>query len=484
MIDSVNTQTNLPLTKGQELLYYGQKIHADAPLYNMALSFHINGIINPTLFKKAFRILVQKNDALRLIFQEQGTTISQSIREDIPRDLEILKDIRDLGAAKVWLEKRTQHPFDLSACCYDSVLICLNNNSYIWYLNQHHLITDAWGVGVLFQHMTEIYSNVLIEKEQVQYPSYHQFIQAQAHNNSEKQEKGRTYWEKISSTLPPTPSILGSSNKDLTTAASRLKIKIGDQRIRQILEKIKKPELRSWSKHMSLFNYFASLYFALLNKISGQENLCIATPFHNRLSPEDKNTAGVFIELFPISVNIEEEDTFTDLTKKVRIAGSEYLKHAGPGYSNAAAINNTNAVLNYITAEYGNFGDLPCTSQWIHPGHCDARHEIRMQVYNFNDSEEIELELDLNNSAFSLLQKERIKNYLIKIIDASLEEADTSIDGIDILEETEKEQLLNLGNYYASKFAPPQKYPRIFSGNSPKIRSKYSPYRGRCKIDL
>ena len=67
--DIADEQGLRPLTAAQSLLWTGQELDPESPLYNMAVAFHIEGALDADLFAKAFQRLVDGSDALRTRFE-------------------------------------------------------------------------------------------------------------------------------------------------------------------------------------------------------------------------------------------------------------------------------------------------------------------------------------------------------------------------------------------------------------------------------
>ena len=64
------TGSRYGLTESQILIWTGQKLQANEPLYNMVLRFDIEGPIDTQLFQQAFQKLIDSCDALRTVFQD------------------------------------------------------------------------------------------------------------------------------------------------------------------------------------------------------------------------------------------------------------------------------------------------------------------------------------------------------------------------------------------------------------------------------
>jgi len=155
---------------------------------------------------------------------------------------------------------------------------------------------------------------------------------------------------------------------------------------------------------------------SFLNRVTGQSDVVLGTPAHNRATPLFKETAGLFIEMFPLAVEVGSSSSFEGLYKAVMAETMGFLRHAKPGLATVAASSSFNAVLNYIPVSYGDFARQQTDVTWLHPGAHDARHDVRLHVYDFEDSGCFTVEFDLNTKSsmflrlFAIsLQKPRIR---------------------------------------------------------------------------
>ena len=188
------------------------------------------------------------------------------------------------------------------------------------------------------------------------------------------------------------------------------------------------PDLRQWTQHLSLFNIFATVLFAFLYRISGQQKLAIGTPAHNRTTPDYKSTPGLFIEIFPLISEIQSGDTFGSLFQRVKNETQLFLKHAYPGCSSPDLNRGFNVVLNYINAAFSDFNGIPMQSDWVHPDYADPGHHFRLQVHDFDASGSIQLYFDLNESIFSREIQTLIPEYFLRILDAFIEDRAQAIE--------------------------------------------------------
>ncbi|WP_400077200.1 amino acid adenylation domain-containing protein [Winogradskyella sp. R77965] len=439
-------ETNIELTQSQLLLWMGQKLNPKSPMYNMAHSFEIKGAINESIFKKSFQELIDATDVFRIIFKEEKGIPFQNILKSLQYDVEVI-DISnsEINELENILKERTMKAFNLYEPLFDSVLYRISEAHYVWFLNIHHLVTDATSSTILFENFTQIYKKNLDAQNELAFkiPQYRDYLRFEKNATEDiDKEDARKYWKDTANKVTAPPILYGQSPKELTSLSNRITVKLGEDRIAKLEEFASKPEIRCWTKDLTYFNIFLTALFVYIKRISNEEKLAIGALSHSRVTNEFKKTAGMFVELFPLVAEFSEEDTFVVFYNKVRNETNEYLRHAQPGMASAEASSGFNVVLNYIKSSFSDFNGSSVKSEWIHPNHCDAAHHMRCTVYDMDGTGDMELFFDLNTAIFNKELQERIPTHFLTIFDAFLEDNTQLIDKPAIIsEETIKDQL-------------------------------------------
>jgi amino acid adenylation domain-containing protein len=457
------------LTRSQLLIWTGQQLNPEAPLYNMAMAFELKGEVDTIHFHKSFQKLVDSSDALRTVFYteegipRQRLLASYTVQPDTIDWTQASGNEEELAD---WLKRRSKRNFDVSQPLFDSVLIKLANDHFIWFFNQHHLITDGWSVTLLYRKMAGLYGLSLADdlNEAKPLPAFSDYRDHELKlRSSTSRDQVDNHWQQKIKQLPPAPALYG---REATSGSSseRNHMNLGSERSERLRALTQENDLRGWTQDLSLFNIFATVLITYLNRVSGQQKLAIGTPAHNRIKPVYKETPGLFIELFPVSVEVEEGECFNTLFKKVQIEAFDFLKYAQPGAASPELSRSFNVVLNYINARLSDFNGIPVKSDWVHPDHADAAHVLRLQVHDFDDSGSIQLHFDLNTTVFDKSIREAIPGHFVKLLDAfvadrtqaigqpALQEQPTALSGavaenvpgniIDLFESREKEASL------------------------------------------
>ncbi|MFT7167913.1 MAG: amino acid adenylation domain-containing protein [Paracoccaceae bacterium] len=446
--------------KAQSRLWAGQELAGEAPLYRMALTFRIHGPLDPALFRRAYGHLVKDHAILRTALHEDRTGATAWRIEADGHALEIVQAAAREGEdpERWWRQQcneRVTRPFRRHDPLVDSVLFELGPREHVWYFAQHHTIADAWSTALAFRRLSELYAQLeqgdeIIAPLPRDYRAYLEFEQRAAQSSSF--QKTVTFWQDavqesggkttglygLRSTSQPAvhQAGQGEAHTRRSTRTDRLTFRLGADRSRRIRELSQAPDFRGLTDDVSRFHVFAVALFSLLRRVGDETpGLSLLTPVHNRSSRAFKETLGVFIEVLPLMVQPAAEDSFLDLAKRVQKAMRGLVGHALPGISGAVpAGHGAEAVLNYIPSSFeGGFAGRTAETEWLHPGHGDPEHALRLQVHDFDESGEFVLHFDVHCDVFGGSERAAVVRHFVALLDALLENPGAPIDGVDLL---------------------------------------------------
>ncbi|MGB5661067.1 MAG: amino acid adenylation domain-containing protein, partial [Thermoanaerobaculia bacterium] len=151
-----------------------------------------------------------------------------------------------------------------------------------------------------------------------------------------------------------------------------------------------------------------------------------------------------FIEMYPFAARMELRDTFRKLGARCLHEARSFLQHARPGLSSPSRVAASNVVLNYFPRAFGNFAGIPVEAEWVHPGHGDSVHALRLQVHDFSGSGRYTFHFDYNLEALPERLQRRSIEHFEKLLDAMLADPDRRIAAVDLLVDEERETLAAL----------------------------------------
>ena len=446
-LDDVEQLSNL--TKNQLLIWVGQQLQPDVPLYNLAVTFTMGSGVDRDHLQKAFQTLVNSTDALRTVIEEEDGIPQQRVVVDFPYGMEFL-DFSDCSnpneELQAWLRKRCQVPFDLGKCLFDAVLIKITDNKFVCYLNQHHLITDGWSVWLIFHRMAEFYERSLRGRleEKVDLPPFQRYIDYEKeHSSSSRYRSADEYWkQKLRDERQPV-TFYNKTSLKRTTQVQRLSCDLGIQRTEKLGKIALQEDITTGSVDASLFNIFASVLCTYLHRISGNRRIWFGTTFHNRRSKAFKETIGLFMEVLPLSVTIEKRDTFLTLIKKVKAEMFEALRHGSYAIRNPIKNKVYDVVLNYhnmANVSHREFDGIPVKVDAVHNGHENDSFGVR--ILDFAAAGNLTIEFDFHCDVFDERQRTNAIEHFLRVLDAFLEDRTQPLQRISLLSPAARADIL------------------------------------------
>jgi amino acid adenylation domain-containing protein len=435
-----------PLTPLQSLFWVGHRLHDGVPLYNMAHTFVLRAPIDVLRFQRAFQRVIDRTDALRTIFLERNGEPVQRALDRFPYGLAIVDFSAESdpeGAAREWVRGRVARPMDIEGCCFDSGLLRLAENHHIWFFNQHHLICDATSTAILFQRMADAYAEE-DESLTVATPRFCDFIARQVAELSRLHDERVAYWRSRLANDAETPAFYGKSGGALPARVVRVARPLGPERSRRIREIAQHPEFYCRSERVSLFNVFAALLSVYLLRITGERRFVIGMPHHGRESESDRNTAGLFIDVLPLPVEVDSKWTFPGLVAIISREASESVRHrpyAGFSGTGAQAFD---ILFNYQVAQFPSFNGMPAEQEWINPGYGTER--LVLQVHDFTQSGDLSLYFDFDVDVFDDAARERAVVHFLNLFEQVMSHPDSSISELHVLSSDERDRILTAFN--------------------------------------
>ncbi len=430
-----------PLTHVEQLIWTGQQLAGDAPIYNMVLAISLASI-DSQQFRDAFERLSADFAPLRTSVRSGRDGPLLHVADDQATDLALL-DFRSEhdaeAAAREWMDSEAARPFAPEELLCRSALIRTGEDRYTWFINQHHLVADAWSCTLLLAAMDRAYRQL---SSLVPGPRAIGQVSKGRVFDEHRLERARTHWRQVYRSVPPQDAIFGRLNPDRDNASDRLSFRLDPGAVEQ-LQSVASREFPALSPQMSLFTAFSVLLVALLSRISHRKRIGFETPFANRLTSEEQATPGLYIELFPFAADVDGGTTFSELGRQIQAQLPALMKHAMPGASVPTANNHCDAVLNFIPFGVGTFADEPVSAEFVHPGAHDDAHAIRLQVWDLHGDGGLTIMFDLNNSVIEKNNQDTVVDYFRALMENLIERPQFPIAAVPLLSDAHRVQVVD-----------------------------------------
>lgn len=430
------------LTHSQIQIWTGQQVHPESPFCNMAFSIIIEGAIIREHFENAWQETVDQSDALRTFVKKVNGAPQRHLHPVgtcSTRFLDFSEDENPTLSFQNWSKKQSSQPLPLEGELVESYLVQLSNEKFAWYLNQHHLITDASSTILLFKTVSERYTSLGNQSPSNISPilSYYETSQAIFQKTESLRNKATEHWNAQVPEHPRTNSIYGKPNTPDTTESIRIEHTLSKEESQAIREHAESPEFASFFPDISIFSLFSTLLSALIFRTTGQSRTSFDSPAGNRPTPQAKKSFGCYIEMFPIDIDCDEKDTFRSLGERSMSEIKTFLANIAPAASSPNASNTSNIVLNYFPQSFGTFADFKIHADWIASGHIDNIYDLKLQVHDYNATGQFTLQFDLSSTLFKPYDQERVLYHFQALLNALLTDLDTNVSTVDILTKEE-----------------------------------------------
>ena len=310
-------------THAQRRLWIYDKLGGQKNLYNLVHAVELKGNIKPALIREALVALIARHEILRTTFIEVDGEPKQRVRPatndvipfayfDRQQQLELYGGIPSI----IWAEQQREFNLETGPLFFNT-LVQLDDDHYTMVFNWHHIIADGWSQDVLLNDFLVIY-NTLEGKTEVplkplrfQFRDYAEWMNRQL--EGERLQELEAYWV-AKFTAPFTPTTFPAQ-------IDRNKARAGiGHNVDFMLDRETTRQLRALTQVSAVTDYIAlhAIINILLYHYSGTGDIVTGAPFSGRPRTELQDQAGFYVNLIPLRVTLDPEDTFLTVLDKTR----------------------------------------------------------------------------------------------------------------------------------------------------------------------
>ncbi|TSC34374.1 non-ribosomal peptide synthetase [Corallococcus sp. Z5C101001] len=311
----------LPLSFAQERMWHQDRVAPNSPNTTVDVLLWLTGPLDAGVLSRALEEIVRRHEALRTTFTRRGEQPVQEISGAGP----VCVTAEDLGApAGAWEEagrrvaQLAQGAFDVrEGPLFRARLFRVRPEEHGVLLSMHHLVSDGFTRGVLIRELAALYDAFSagrpspLEPLAIQYADFAVWQRGLLRGAS--WERHRDYWTKQ---LAGAPARLA-----LPTASTS---RSGGPR-RMAVHPFTVPEeaaarLRELGRRQGVTLYMVLLaaWQTLLSRLTGQEDVVVASPMAGRSRSETQALAGLFVHTQLMRTDLSGDPPFQELLVRVR----------------------------------------------------------------------------------------------------------------------------------------------------------------------
>ncbi|MEM7279863.1 MAG: condensation domain-containing protein, partial [Pseudomonadota bacterium] len=326
-LEPVEHLESCDISFAQERLWYLQQMLPGSGAFNLSGALRLGGQLDSAALASAFRVLVERQDALRTKIVNINGWPSQQLLDTEQVPLRI-HDYRgsDEDLAEI-LRESSAKGFDFeSDALMRADLYRLSDEEHVLQLVCHHIIADAWSMGVLVRELTESY-NAIVESRDAVLPtlavSYRDYtIWQRRYLKDDARESALSFWRdtlrgaNMTLDLPadrPRP-------REFSHAGARHRFVIPATDIAPFKQLLQKSDA-------TLFMGLMAVYQLMLSRYCGQDDLLVGTPVANRAHPELENLFGFFVNTLILRGTPAKASDFEQFLAQIRSRSIDAYAH-------------------------------------------------------------------------------------------------------------------------------------------------------------
>ncbi len=437
------------LTNAQKSIWVTEQYYKGSSINNICGTAVIQEKVDFEKLKESIQIVCKKHDNFWLEFKLNEGNVEQVLSEKKEIQIDTI-NIAGKNQLETERNKIVKTRFQLeNSKLFKFYIFKFIDGKGAFMLNIHHLISDAWTLALICNDIIKTYSE-LIQNKEVEKKAIYSYIDyiksEQQYQESEKYNKDKQYWIERFKTIPEVATIPGSIKGDIdetNPAGERKKYEISKENVEKIKKYCKENKI-------SLYNFFMAIYAIYIGEVSNLDEFTIGTPILNRTNYKEKNAAGMFINMAPFRININEDIEFKQFIKNIARDSMDMLKHQKYSYQclleelrkeNKSIPNLYNILLSYqITNAKQNEGTIEYETEWTFNGYC--ADNIDIQIYDLNDTGNLNIAYDYKTSIYKVEDIKNIHRRILNIIKQVVSKEEIKLSEIDIVTPEEKEKLL------------------------------------------
>lgn len=331
-IPVIDNQQDFELSHAQKRFWVINQVEHNKSAYNVPGVYKIKGKFNIEIFEKSIKTLVDRHEILRTTF-----VLSEGeVRQQIHYQLEVEKFVnykdfrgnRDLKyLISELINKECNTIFDLEKGPLFKVTICqIKEEEFIYIINIHHIISDAWSLKILAKEMTAVYQATIngldhqFEPLKIHYKDYAHW-QNRLIDSLSFQDHKRYWCKQLEGNLPRLnlninqnrPAIRSYQGKSVNFLISRE-------------QKLKLEEMAT-RYETSLFMISIALLNTVFYKYSGQQDIILGSPIAGREHPDLEDQVGLYINTLLLRNVFKGAESFEKLLLTTKKNMLNAIKH-------------------------------------------------------------------------------------------------------------------------------------------------------------
>lgn len=421
------------LSKPQQLVYDMEK-YAGGAISVICGSVIYKGEISQQKLENAVNHLYQINDALRMRVICTNESVEQEVGKFVPHSVETLsfvtKEDLDFFAGRY-----AKEPLDLKGELCEIKTVFLNEG-YGLLIKMHHLIGDAWTMSLICSQ----FSRILKGEEPMAY-SYTEYLKKEDdYRQSGHFRKDRAFFLEQFRKCDEILYLSEKKEDEFCSERSSFVIDGSEQ---------KRITAYAGEHHVSVFVLFMTALAVYMNRVKDNaEKFYLGSAVINRAGVEEKHTAGVFVNVVPVLIELDNSASFEENLYKVQQNVYSVFRHQKYHYGDVLSDIRKeyhfseklyDVALNFQNAEITGEGE-EFESTWFHNGM--QTESLQIHIDRRDGSETYRIHYDYQTGKFSGDEIRQMHRYLLNLLTDAIQDDSKRLYELELLSVAEQNKML------------------------------------------
>ncbi|MEO1614411.1 MAG: amino acid adenylation domain-containing protein [Planctomycetota bacterium] len=386
------------LAVNQQLIWRGQQLRPQDPLYEVHYVYRFAGELDPKRFQRAFLEVVRANEVLRIVPLDESWScpVLSPAEEHACVFIDLANEFDAERSSQQQIGARLHGRFDVTRSLCEATLIRSGKLDWTVHLVLHHVMTDALGGQAFWSQLSGAYQEPHTETP----PPVACYSDWRETNLRQTNDPGDQAWWTSRVRRPPQTEFYRAASRVLGSRHTREVVRLSSAENALIQGLAAESPFRQITPSLSHFNVFATALASFLARVSGVDDISIGSTQHGRDRPQWKEAIGLFMQLLPMRVSIARDETFASLSRKMASETRGWFSHAKPGVMTPELVQSFDVALNLIDLRVGDFAGCPTQMEWLHNGYGDPSRRLTLSPH-CNQEGQWELLFDFSDDAFS-----------------------------------------------------------------------------------
>ncbi|HEU4669269.1 MAG TPA: amino acid adenylation domain-containing protein [Dyella sp.] len=440
----------VPLSDAQMGRWLGMHYNdAIAPAFNESTRITFDGALDVAALERAFDAVVARHDIFAMRFAEDGS--GQAFVPPSPvrlaaRDLSMATDPE--AALDAWVRAESARPFDtLEPPLLRAWLVKLAADRHVLLMVAHHIVMDGWSLSLFLRELALGYNAFRQDRAPAWPPAdaWRRFVlDEHARRDGAEGRASLDWWLKQYRTLPdPLALPLDRSRPRVPRFRGATFGGSLDANISQGLREAAR------AQRVTLFALLLGGFYALLQRLSGQDDLICGIPFAGQAASRFGQTLGDADNTLPLRMAVDPAEPFGALVKRVQAALLDAGEHQDISLARIAQAlklpRDTGRLP--MTEVLFNFNPATADTPWdgVAATHTDLpKTHMNWDIeFHFNDhGGRLDFLFHYNPELFDATTVERWSGYLGAILREAAAWPERAIGDAPLMDEAERRQVL------------------------------------------